>query len=67
MLAIELFETLTDHSQHVSSKGRQGVKCKDMYEVKPYNESPNHMAIVDRKLDVIVKAVGLQSISPSQQ
>jgi hypothetical protein len=29
--AIELSETLSDHSQQFSSKGRQGVKSKGMY------------------------------------
>ena len=38
-----------------------------MYEVKPNSESPNHMATVDRKLDMIIKAMALQNISPSQQ
>jgi hypothetical protein len=64
--AWELFETLSDHSQQFSSIGRQGVKSKGMYEVKPNGESPNHMATVDRKLDMIVKAMALQNISPSQ-
>jgi hypothetical protein len=44
--AMELFETLSDHSQQFSSKGRQGVKSKVMYEVKPNGESPNHMATI---------------------
>jgi hypothetical protein len=64
--ATELFETLSDHSQQFLSIWRQGVKSKDMYEVKPNGESPNHMATVDRKLDMIVKAMALQNISPSQ-
>jgi hypothetical protein len=64
--ATELFETLSDHSQQFSSIWRQGVKSKGMYEVKPNGESPNHMATVDRKLDMIVKAMALQNISPSQ-
>jgi hypothetical protein len=63
--AMELFETLSEHSQQFSSRGRQGVKSKGMYEVNPNGGSPSHMAIVDRKLDMIVKAMALQNISPS--
>jgi hypothetical protein len=31
--ALELFKTLSKYSQQFSSKGRQGVKSKGMYEV----------------------------------
>ena len=65
--AMELFQTLSNHSQQFSSRGRQGVKSKGMYEVKPNGESLNHMATMDRKSDMIVKAMALQNISPSQQ
>jgi hypothetical protein len=65
--AMELFQTLSEHSQQFSSRGRQGVKSKGMYEVNSNGGSPNHIAIVDRKLDMIVKAMALQNISPSQQ
>jgi hypothetical protein len=65
--AMELFETLSEHSQQFSSRGGQGVKSKSMYEVNKNGGSPNQMAIVDRKLDMIVKAMALQNISPSQQ
>jgi hypothetical protein len=65
--AMELFETLSEHSQQFSSRGRQGVKSKGMYEVNMNEGSPNHMVAVDRKLDMIVKAMALQNISPSQQ
>jgi hypothetical protein len=37
-----------------------------MYEVNPNGESPNHMTTLDRKLDMIVKAMALQNISPFQ-
>ena len=57
--ATELFKTLSEHSQQFSSRGRQGVKSKDMYEVKQNGESPSHMVAVDRKLDMIVKAMAL--------
>jgi hypothetical protein len=65
--AIELFETLSDHTQQFSSRGRQGVKSKGMYEVNLNGGSPNQMAVVERKLDMIVKAMSAQNISPSQQ
>jgi hypothetical protein len=39
--AMELFETLSDHTQQFSSKGRQGVKSKRMHEVNPNGGSPN--------------------------
>jgi hypothetical protein len=65
--AMELFETLSEHSQQFSSRGRQGVKSKGLYEVNLNCRSPSHMVAVDRKLDMIVKAMALQNISPSQQ
>jgi hypothetical protein len=65
--AMELFETLSEHSQQFSSRGRQGVKSKGMYEVNLNGGSPSHMVTVDKKLDTIVKAMALQNISPSQQ
>jgi hypothetical protein len=65
--AMELFETLSEHSQQFSFKGRQGVKSKGMYEVNLNGDSPSHMATMDRKLDMIIKAMALQNISPSQQ
>jgi hypothetical protein len=65
--AMELFETLSEHSQQFSSRGRQGVKSKGLYEVNLNGRSPSHMVAMDRKLDMIVKAMALQNISPSQQ
>jgi hypothetical protein len=65
--AMELFETLSDHSQQFSSRGSQGVKSKGMYEVNLNGESPNQMATVERKLVMIVKAISVQNISPTQQ
>ena len=38
-----------------------------MYEVNLNGGSPNKMATVDIKLDMTVKAMALQNISPSQQ
>ena len=57
--AMELFEQLSDHSQQFSSRGKQGVKSRGMYEVNLNGGSPNQMTIVDRKLDMIVKAMAL--------
>jgi hypothetical protein len=65
--AMELFETLSDHSQQFPSRGRQGVKSKGMYEVNLNGESPNQVATMERKLDMIVKAISTQNISPTQQ
>ena len=57
--AMELFEQLSDHSQQFSSKGRQEVKSKGMYEVNLNGESPNQIATVEQRLDMIVKAMAL--------
>ena len=38
-----------------------------MYGVNLNGESLNQMAIVERKLDMIVKAISAQNISPTQQ
>jgi hypothetical protein len=65
--AMDLFETLSEHSQQFSSSGRQEVKSRGLYEVNLNGGSPNHMVVVDRKLDMIVKAMTLQNILPSQQ
>ena len=65
--AMELFEQLSGHSQQFSSRGRQGIKSKGMYEVNLNGGYPNQVTTVDKKLDMIVKAMALQNISPSQQ
>ena len=39
--AMELFETLSEHSQQFSSRGRQEVKSKGMYEVNMNGEVQN--------------------------
>ena len=57
--ATELFEQLSDHSQQFHSRGRQAVKSKGMYAVNLNWGFPNQMATVDRKLDIIVKAMAL--------
>jgi hypothetical protein len=65
--AMELFETLSDHTQQFSPRGRQRVKSKGMYEVNLSGGSPNQMAMVERKLDMTIKAMTAQNISPNQQ
>ena len=55
--AMELFETLNEHSQRFSSKGRQGVKSKGMYEVNMNGGALNQMAAMERKLYMLVKAM----------
>jgi hypothetical protein len=65
--AMDLFETLSDHSQQFSSRGRQGVKSKGMYEVNLNGGSPNQVAAMEGKLDMIVKAMCFQNTSPNQQ
>ena len=65
--AMELFETLNEHSQQFSSRGRQRIKSKGMYKVNLNGGSPNQMNIVERKLDMIVEAMTTQNILPSQQ
>ena len=57
--AMELLEQLSGHSQQFHSRERQGVKSKGMYEVNLNGGSPNQMATVDKKLDMIVKAMAL--------
>jgi hypothetical protein len=54
--AIELFETLSENSQQFSSRGRQGLKGVQ-----------SQMATMERKLDMIVKAMTSHNISPIQQ
>jgi hypothetical protein len=38
-----------------------------MYEVNLSGGSPNQMAMVERKLDMTIKAMTTQNISPNQQ
>ncbi|CAL9007230.1 unnamed protein product [Prunus brigantina] len=54
--AIVLFETLSENSQQFSSRGRQGVKGKGVYEVS-----------TNDGLDILVKAMSAQNISQVQQ
>jgi hypothetical protein len=50
--AIELFENLSEISQQFSSRGRQGVKSKGVYEISTSGRIQTQMAAMERKLDV---------------
>ena len=62
--AIELFETLNEHSQQFSSRGRQGVKSKDIYEVNTNSEVQNQLAVLQKTLNMLVNAMTTQKFSP---
>ncbi len=64
--AIELFETLSENSQQFSSRGRQGLKRKGVYEVNGNNGVQTQMATLERKLDMLVKVMTTHNISPIQ-
>lgn len=65
--AIVLFETLSENSQQFSSRGRQGVKGKGVYEVSTNDGVQSQMAAMEKKLDILVKAMSAQNISQVQQ
>ncbi|CAL9001300.1 unnamed protein product, partial [Prunus brigantina] len=65
--AIVLFETLSENSQQFSSRGRQGVKSKGVYEVSTNGGVQSQMAAMEKKLDILVKAMSAQNISQVQQ
>jgi len=65
--AIELFETLSENSQQFSSRGRQGLKRKGVYEVNGNNGVQTQMATLERKLDMLVKVMTTHNISLIQQ
>jgi hypothetical protein len=64
--AIELFETLSENSQQFSSRGRQGLKGSGVYEVSINGGVQTRMAKMERKLDMLVKAMTTHNISPFQ-
>jgi hypothetical protein len=64
---IELFETLSENSQQFLSRGRKGVKGKGVYEVNINGGVQNQMATMERKLDMLVKAMTTHGILPIQQ
>jgi hypothetical protein len=55
--AMELFETLSENSQQFSSRGREGLKGKGVYEVNIHGGVQTQMATMERKLDMLVKAM----------
>jgi hypothetical protein len=63
---IELFETLSENSQQFSSRGRQGLKGKGVYEVNINGGVQNQMAAMERKLDMLIKAMTTHNILPIQ-
>jgi hypothetical protein len=65
--AMELFKTLCEHSQQFSSRGRQGVKSKGMYEVNTNSKVKNQMDVLQKTLNMLVNTMTTQNISPVQQ
>jgi hypothetical protein len=61
--AIELFGTLSENSQQLSSRGRQGLKGKGIYEVNINDRVQTQMVTMERKLDMLVKVMTTHSIS----
>jgi hypothetical protein len=62
--AIELFETLSKNYQQFSSKGRNVSKGKGVYKISTNSGVQSQMATMERKLDMIVKAMTSHNISP---
>jgi hypothetical protein len=65
--AIELFETLSENSQQFPSKGRQGFKGKDIHEESTNGGIQAQMAALEKKLDMLVKAMTSHSSPFVQQ
>jgi len=65
--AIELFETLRENSQQFSFQGRQRLKGNGVYEVNINGGFRTQMATMERKLDMLVKAMTTHNISLIQQ
>lgn len=63
--AIELFETLSENSQQFSSRGKQGIKSKGVYEVNINGGVHTQMATIKKKIDMLVQA--MTKISPVHQ
>ena len=55
--AIELFETLSEHSQQFSSRGKQGVKSKGMYEENRNSRVQNQMDVMQKTLNMLVNTI----------
>jgi hypothetical protein len=64
---IELFETLSENSQEFLSKGRQGLKGKDMHEKNINGGVQTQMATMEGNLDILVEGMTSHNISLIQQ
>jgi hypothetical protein len=65
--AIELFETLSENSQQFPSKGRQGLKGKSIHEENTNGGIQAQMAAMEKKLDMLMKAMINHMSTPVQQ
>jgi hypothetical protein len=65
--AIELFETLSENSRQFSFRVRQGLKGNGVYEMNINGGGQTQMATMERKLDMLVKAMTTHNISLIQQ
>ena len=65
--AFQLFETLSENSQQFSSKGRQGARSKGVFEVNTQSAPTLHMAAIEKKLDMLMKAMTNQTTLPIRQ
>jgi hypothetical protein len=65
--AIELFKTLSENSQQFPSKGRQGLKGKGIHEESTNGGIHAQMAAMEKKLDMLMKAMTSHSSAPIQQ
>lgn len=63
---VDLFEILTENSQQFSSRGKKGLKGKGVYEVSTNGGVQTQMETMERKLNMIVKAMTNNSIAPFQ-
>ena len=55
--AIELSETLSENSQQFSSRGKKGSKSKGVYEVNINSGVQTQMTTMEKKIDMLVKAM----------
>ena len=67
--AYELFETLSENSQQFSCRTRQMGKKQGVYEVQSQGNVTTQMAAMDKKIDMIIKAMASNSMlgQPSKE
>jgi hypothetical protein len=53
--AIKLFETLSENSQQLTTRGKQGIKSKGAYEVNIHDGVQTQMATMEKKIDCSCK------------